>query len=76
MTCSRCHGLMREEVAGSPRRGWVRLWACFACGDRMDETIRLHRIFRREETMAERNERIWRAAQQAYTELTLVEVSA
>ncbi len=65
---------MRAEVVGSARHGWCRLLACFSCGDRMDETIRFHRIVRREETVVERNERIWRAAQAAYAELTMMEV--
>ena len=39
-TCGRCGGLMRVERLRR-RRAW--LWACFACGDRTDETILANR---------------------------------
>jgi hypothetical protein len=40
------------------------------CGDRVDEIIRFHRLFARQETTAERNERIMRSL---WRELALVE---
>jgi len=64
--CARCGGLLHDEAV-PVRRGLaatIPMQACFACGDRTDETIRFHRLFRREETVAERNERIWQQARQ------------
>lgn len=65
-----------EEVRASKydaRRGSQRpiwLYACMICGDRVDEIIRFHRLFARQETTAERNERIMRSL---WRELALVE---
>lgn len=69
MICTRCQGLMREETVTQKRCPRLILWACFACGDRIDETIRFHRVFRQEETTAQRNERLMRQARLAYQQL-------
>jgi len=62
MTCRRCRGLMFREAV-SARRRWLWLWACFACGDRIDETIQFHRAMRDRETSAARHDRIMRELQ-------------
>lgn len=59
MICARCHGLMVQEPVSSRRR-WIWLWACVACGDRVDETIRFHRAMQREETEFARRHRVQR----------------
>jgi hypothetical protein len=59
MHCSRCQGLMVQEPV-SARRRWIWLWACVACGDRVDETIRFHRAMQRQETEFERRARVMR----------------
>lgn len=44
MRCARCRGLMHVELLGWSRRdepAW--LWACFACGERLDYVILLNR---------------------------------
>ena len=77
MTCSRCGGLLHDEAV-PVRKGanrTIAMQACFACGDRTDETIRLHRIFRREESIAERNERIWRQCRDELAVVTPIEVT-
>ena len=70
MTCSRCSGLMFREPVSS-RRTWIWLWACYACGDRMDDTIWLHRSLRRQETKAEQHARLLREMQ-ALIDTTLI----
>lgn len=62
MICHRCQGLMFQEAI-SARRRWIWLWACFACGERIDETIRFHRAMLRQETDFERRNRIMREIQ-------------
>lgn len=59
MTCRRCHGLMFQESISSRRR-WLWLWACFACGDRIDDTIRFNRSMCVSETDFQRRKRIMR----------------
>lgn len=56
-SCMRCGGLMRIELV--PRRGSLvlRLWACFTCGDRIDDTILANR-----RCMAAQETHDWKAA--------------
>lgn len=80
MRCPRCQGLMvsracclREwrDVASGWTRGPV-MWNCVNCGNYVDTTIAFNRALATPETVAQRNERIWRRVKQ---ELTLVEVA-
>jgi hypothetical protein len=49
----------REQVRG--RRGErATMWACYCCGERLDDTIWFNRSIRKEESRAHRNERIMR----------------
>lgn len=66
MICTRCGGLMRIEPVKSRQEERLLLWACFACGDRTDETIWFHRQFQREETDFERRQRIERELRVAW----------
>lgn len=61
MTCARCQGLMVR------RPWWQRralMWSCLNCGECVDDTIRFNRAMAKPETIAQRNERIWRRVQQ------------
>lgn len=50
MTCARCGGLFRvEQVLGRRGRPLLRLLACFACGNRLDETIALNHAVARKQ---------------------------
>lgn len=40
MTCTRCRGLTVKERFDRQGAWW---WRCYACGDRVDGTILLHR---------------------------------
>lgn len=49
MTCARCGGLFRvEQILGRKGRPLLRLLACVACGNRLDETIALNQAMARE----------------------------
>jgi hypothetical protein len=50
--------MFQESI--SSRRRWLWLWACFACGDRIDDTIRFNRAIRLPETDFQRRARIMR----------------
>lgn len=76
MTCPRCRGLMHEERACERRSRPIWLWSCTLCGERVDDTIRFHRAFRREETTAERHARILRSLQRELAALDLITVHA
>lgn len=65
MTCARCGGLMYKEPVFTRARARLLLWACFACGERMDDTIYFHRQMSRRESSAARHERILRELRQA-----------
>ncbi len=60
MTCPRCQGLMCKELATERKSRPILLWACHLCGERLDDTIKIHRMFYTRETMQQRNERILR----------------
>lgn len=61
MLCSRCNGLMHVERAADRRaKSSIVLWACHACGERTDDVIRFNRAFYKQETVAQRNDRIMR----------------
>lgn len=80
MRCPRCQGLMVSRPLWE--RDWrqiarrftrpLSLWSCLNCGNCVDATIAFHRALAKPETIAQRNERIWRRVQQ---ELKLVEVA-
>ncbi len=57
MRCGRCTGLMHTEYAMHDGE-CIRLWACVLCGERMDDTIQVHRIFAHAETEAARQWRV------------------
>ena len=69
--CSRCGGLMRREAILRRAHAPLLLWACWACGDRIDETIWFNRSMRRAETITERNDRIMRELQLAVAEIAV-----
>lgn len=49
MTCARCGGVFRvEHILGRRGRPLLRLLACVACGNRLDETIALNQAMARE----------------------------
>ncbi len=49
MTCARCGGVFRvEQILGRKGRPLLRLLACVACGNRLDETIALNQAMARE----------------------------
>lgn len=64
MSCPRCQGLMRVERLRR-RRACLWLWACFACGERIDDVILDARRWQSAESTAARNARIWQAVRQA-----------
>ena len=59
MICARCHGAMYRAPAKERGARAIWLWACL-CGERMDQTIWLHRQMRRPERIGERHDRIMR----------------
>jgi hypothetical protein len=59
--------MFADRATDHERSIW--LWAC-RCGERIDETISFHRIFRREETAAEREARIMRQIHTYLQEVT------
>lgn len=61
MTCSRCGGLCRVELARGRRgEGLVRLLACLICGDRTDVQIRWYRRQAEEARITQRwKELVW-----------------
>ena len=62
MTCARCGGLFRvEQVLGRRGRPLLRLLACFACGNRLDETIALNHAVAREQAYESATTRDWKA---------------
>jgi hypothetical protein len=71
MICPRCRQRMRAVRAFERRSPPIWLWAC-RCGERWDTTIQCHRIFRREETMEERNDRILRSLRVELDKLVVV----
>lgn len=61
MTCTRCGGLCRVELARGRRgEGLIRLWACLICGDRTDGQIRWYRRQAVEASITQRwKELVW-----------------
>jgi DNA-directed RNA polymerase subunit M/transcription elongation factor TFIIS len=76
MDCPRCQSFMTEESAtdhgGEGCSIW--LWACHSCGERLDDTIRFHRIWRKAETVEERNARIMQHCRQEFMKLSLTDL--
>lgn len=61
MTCTRCGGLFRvEQVLGRRGRPLLRLLACFACGNRLDEVIALNHAVARERAYEACTTRDWK----------------
>jgi hypothetical protein len=48
MSCTRCGGLCHVERIRRRGQPTVTLWACYSCGDRVDDTIRWYRAQARE----------------------------
>lgn len=62
MTCARCGGLFRvEQVLGRRGRPLLRLLACFACGNRIDDTIAINQAMARERAHEAAVTRDWKA---------------
>lgn len=61
MTCARCGGLFRvEQILGRRGRPLLRLLACVACGNRLDETIALNQAVAREQAHEARITQRWK----------------
>lgn len=61
MTCARCGGLFRvEQILGRRGRPLLRLLACVACGNRLDETIALNQAVARELAHEARTVQSWK----------------
>ena len=57
LACARCGGLLRIEWVRRHGSPVLRLWACFTCGDRIDDTILANR-----RGMAAQETHDWKAA--------------
>ena len=64
MTCPRCQSRMFADRAYDRQRT-IWLWACYACGNRLDDAIWFHQQMIKEETQAARHERLLRELQLA-----------
>lgn len=61
MTCARCGGLCHvEQILGRRGRPCLRLLVCFACGNRLDETIALNQAVARDQAHEARTVQSWK----------------
>lgn len=61
MTCARCGGLFRvEHILGRRGRPLLRMLACVACGNRIDDTIALNQAMARERAYESATTRDWK----------------
>ncbi len=74
MICRRCQSALHPEQAVERGRGPIRriwLWACHACGERVDETILFHRALHKPESVAQRNDRLFRDMRVLYARIPI-----